>query len=65
MGLRIGISILVFVACFVSMESAFLANQPKWNWEEVILSRNGPSTTTTPRPKFWSDILYYSTPVEI
>merc|ERR1711962_616945 len=24
--------------------------QPQWNWEEVILSRNGPSTTTTPRP---------------
>ena len=20
--------------------------EPKWNWEEVILSRNGPSTTT-------------------
>ena len=26
----------------------------KWNWEEVILSRNGPSTTTTPRPTSWS-----------
>merc|ERR1712154_101766 len=24
--------------------------QPQWNWEEVILSRNGPSTSTTPRP---------------
>lgn len=23
--------------------------EPKWNWEEVILSRNGPSTTT-PKP---------------
>ena len=22
--------------------------EPKWNWEEVILSRNGPSTTTQP-----------------
>jgi len=22
--------------------------EPKWNWEEVILSRNGPSTTTPP-----------------
>ena len=22
--------------------------QPKWNWEEVILSRNGPSTTQAP-----------------
>ena len=28
--------------------------QLKWNWEEVILSRNGPSTTTTPRPTWWS-----------
>merc|ERR1712170_309980 len=26
----------------------------KWNWQEVILSRNGPSTTTTPRPTSWS-----------
>ena len=24
--------------------------QPQWNWESVILSRNGPSSTTTPRP---------------
>ena len=24
--------------------------QPEWNWESVILSRNGPSTTTMPRP---------------
>ena len=23
-------------------------------WEEVILSRNGPSTTTSPRPKTWT-----------
>lgn len=22
--------------------------EPEWNWEEVILSRNGPSTTTPP-----------------
>merc|ERR1719411_2537799 len=29
--------------------------QPKWNWEAVILSRNGPSTSTTPRPSTtWS-----------
>ena len=26
----------------------------RWNWEEVILSRNGPSTTTSPRPKTWT-----------
>ena len=24
--------------------------QPQWNWESVILSRNGPSSTTTERP---------------
>jgi hypothetical protein len=27
---------------------------PAQNWEAVILSRNGPSTTTTPRPKVWT-----------
>jgi hypothetical protein len=29
-------------------------DQPEWNWESVILSRNGPSTTTTPRPTRWT-----------
>ncbi|XP_059089047.1 uncharacterized protein LOC131885122 isoform X2 [Tigriopus californicus] len=28
--------------------------QPDWNWEAVILSRNGPSTSTTPRPTRWT-----------
>ena len=27
---------------------------PAQNWESVILSRNGPSTTTTPRPTRWT-----------
>merc|ERR1712018_896897 len=33
--------------------------QLKWNWEEVILSRNGPSTTTTPRPTRWTTTLRF------
>ena len=43
----------VILLCF---EAAFARPQTelKWNWEEVILSRNGPSTTTTPRPTSWS-----------
>merc|ERR1712083_367777 len=41
-------SVLVLVA------SARPQTQLKWNWEEVILSRNGPSTTTTPRPTRWT-----------
>jgi hypothetical protein len=28
--------------------------KPEENWRSVILSRNGPSTTTTPRPKSWT-----------
>ena len=46
--------ILVFVAFMASMALSRPQTQLKWNWEEVILSRNGPSTTTTPRPTRWS-----------
>merc|ERR1711997_509263 len=42
-------SVLVLVVA-----SARPQTQLKWNWEEVILSRNGPSTTTTPRPTRWT-----------
>lgn len=42
---------VIFVAFFVA---AAHPQQPRWNWEEVILSRNGPSTTTSPRPKTWT-----------
>ena len=44
--------ILVCVAFLVSM--ARPQTSLKWNFESVILSRNGPSTTTTPRPTRWS-----------
>jgi len=52
----------VWFLCVQAFLVAFLASfgasrpqtQLKWNWEEVILSRNGPSTTTTPRPTWWS-----------
>ena len=42
------------VAFLASFGASRPQTQLKWNWEEVILSRNGPSTTTTPR---W-DIYY-------
>ena len=48
--LAIGVAILASVI----LTSARPQTQLKWNWEEVILSRNGPSTTTTPRPTSWS-----------
>jgi hypothetical protein len=43
--------VVVFLA---SMAFARPQTQLKWNWEEVILSRNGPSTSTTPRPRSWA-----------
>ncbi len=46
--------ILVFVAFLALIVQARPQTQLKWNWQEVILSRNGPSTTTTPRPTFWT-----------
>lgn len=46
---------LVLVStAFAAFAKAYPQTQLKWNWEEVILSRNGPSTTTTPRPTRWS-----------
>jgi hypothetical protein len=51
MGVRLGIVFALVIV--VAADASFRAQQPKWNWEEVILSRNGPSTTTTARPKFW------------
>ena len=44
--------ILVCVAFLVTL--ARPQTSLKWNFESVILSRNGPSTTTTPRPTRWS-----------
>merc|ERR1712038_2054008 len=48
----------LFSILFCVAFTAFVASRPqtqlKWNWEEVILSRNGPSTTTTPRPTRWT-----------
>ena len=55
MSLKFGFLVLFVSSIVLIVNSAYLDNQPKWNWEEVILSRNGPSTTTTPRPKFWSE----------
>ena len=49
-----------FFRSFILASLAFLVTlaRPqtslKWNFESVILSRNGPSTTTTPRPTRWS-----------
>jgi len=47
----VSLCVLAFLAHFVASRPQ---TQLKWNWEEVILSRNGPSTTTTPRPTWWS-----------
>merc|ERR1712018_719381 len=45
----------IFILLFFGLGAlARPQTQLKWNWEEVILSRNGPSTTTTPRPTRWS-----------
>ena len=44
--------LVVIFLCFEAV--ARPQTELKWNWEEVILSRNGPSTTTTPRPTSWS-----------
>ena len=48
-------------ACVLLLVTVAMANpplaqygdqvDPAQNWEAVILSRNGPSTTTTPRPR--------------
>merc|ERR1712223_1049650 len=46
--------LLLFCASVVLLASARPQTQLKWNWEEVILSRNGPSTTSTPRPTRWT-----------
>ena len=47
--------VIAIVATFISIVDcriyAYASAQliePKWNWEEVILSRNGPSTTARP-----------------
>ena len=53
---------LAFLLCLVAatvMGNPPLAQygdqvDPAQNWEAVILSRNGPSTTTTPRPRTWT-----------
>ena len=48
----------VLVCLFLGLGAFRVTSRPqtqlKWNWEEVILSRNGPSTTTTPRPTRWT-----------
>jgi len=54
---KVGLLFLFLFNFVLFANSSYLDNQPKWNWEEVILSRNGPSTTTTPRPKFWSEFM--------
>jgi hypothetical protein len=59
MGVRPGIVFALVIV--VAADASFRALQPKWNWEEVILSRNGPSTTTEARPKFWSETLFFWT----
>merc|ERR1719510_120833 len=47
--------LLLFCASVVVLvASARPLTQLKWNWEEVLLSRNGPSTTSTPRPTRWT-----------
>merc|ERR1711874_433143 len=48
------ILLLLSASVLVLVASARPQTQLKWNWEEVILSRNGPSTTTTPRPTRWT-----------
>ena len=53
------ISLLLLMAVAAAMANPPLAQygdqvDPAQNWEAVILSRNGPSTTTTPRPKSWT-----------
>merc|ERR1712083_197326 len=48
------ILLLLCASVLVLVASARPQTQLKWNWEEVILSRNGPSTTTTPRPTRWT-----------
>jgi hypothetical protein len=45
---------LFFVILSIVSIAVSFPQQPRWNWEEVILSRNGPSTTTSPRPKTWT-----------
>lgn len=46
------LSVLLFgaVSCFPPQ----FHQNPAQNWESVILSRNGPSTSTTPRPTRWT-----------
>ena len=53
------ISLLLLMSVAAVMANPPLAQygdqvDPAQNWEAVILSRNGPSTTTTPRPKSWT-----------
>ena len=51
-------SFLVVLACSLLVKAHPFPPQfhqnPAQNWESVILSRNGPSTTTTPRPTRWT-----------
>lgn len=49
--------LFVIVSLFLNLSCSvpqYYPTKPQWNWEEVILSRNGPSTSTTPRPKQWT-----------
>ena len=51
--------LLLLLAVAAAMANPPLAQygdqvDPAQNWEAVILSRNGPSTTTTPRPRVWT-----------
>ncbi|MCV6606373.1 MAG: hypothetical protein OIF34_13805, partial [Porticoccaceae bacterium] len=40
--------------CVVLASPQYYPVKPEENWRSVILSRNGPSTTTTPRPTRWT-----------
>ena len=49
--------ILVSVVALIGLSSShpqYYPTQPEFNWRDVILSRNGPSTSTTPRPTRWT-----------
>jgi len=48
--LKVALALLSWSAVTLAKPQGGQLVQPEWNWQEVILSRNGPSTTTTPRP---------------
>ena len=51
----LGLSLLLLL-CMCQLTASFpqYPLSPTLNWEQVILSRNGPSTSTTPRPTRWT-----------